>query len=48
MAEIRLEHVSKRYMEDRRVTYAVRDVSLTVEQGELVFLLGSSGAGKST
>ena len=48
MAEIRLEHVSKRYMGERRVTYAVQDVSLTVEQGEFVFLIGSSGAGKST
>ena len=48
MAEIRLDHVSKRYMEERRLTYAVRDISLTVEQGEFVFLIGSSGAGKST
>lgn len=48
MAEIRLEHVSKRYMEERRPVYAVKDVSLTVEQGEFVFLIGSSGAGKTT
>ena len=48
MAEIRLDHVSKRYMEERRLTYAVRDISLTVEQGEFVFLIGSSGAGKTT
>ena len=48
MAEIRLEHVSKQYMEERRPTYAVRDISLTVEQGEFVFLIGSSGAGKTT
>lgn len=48
MAEIRLDHVSKRYIEDRRSVYALKDVSLTVEQGEFVFLIGSSGAGKST
>lgn len=48
MAEIRLENVSKRYMEDKRVLYAVKDISLTVEQGEFVFLIGTSGAGKST
>ena len=48
MAEIRLDHVSKRYMEERRLTYAVRDISLTVEQGEFVFLIGSSGAGETT
>ena len=35
-------------MEERRLTYAVRDISLTVEQGEFVFLIGSSGAGKTT
>ena len=35
-------------MEERRLTYAVRDISLTVGQGEFVFLIGSSGAGKTT
>ena len=48
MPDICLENVSKRYMEDGRSQYAVRDISLTVEQGEFVFLIGSSGAGKST
>ncbi len=31
-----------------RPTWAVRDISLTVEPGERVLLLGASGAGKST
>ena len=48
MPEIHLENVSKHYMEEGRTQYAVRDISLTVEQGEFVFLIGSSGAGKST
>lgn len=48
MPEIRLENVSKQYTVDKRTFYAVRDLSLKVEQGEFVFLIGSSGAGKST
>ena len=48
MAELRLEQVSKRYVEDRRALYALKNISLTIEQGEFVFLIGSSGAGKST
>lgn len=52
MAVVRLENASKLYKsEDRRDKqkhYAVRDLNLTVEQGEFVFLIGSSGAGKST
>ncbi len=49
MASIGLSHVSKRF--DHTVkgeVYAVRDVSLTVAEGELLTLLGPSGCGKST
>ncbi|MTV37343.1 cell division ATP-binding protein FtsE [Duganella radicis] len=42
---IEFRNVSKQYSAD--VT-ALRDVSLTVNKGELVFLAGPSGAGKST
>ena len=48
MPVIHLENVSKRYTEEGRTQYAVRDFTLTVEQGEFVFLIGSGGAGKST
>jgi osmoprotectant transport system ATP-binding protein len=43
---ITLEAVSKSY--DRGVTYAVRDVDLTIKEGSLVVLLGESGCGKTT
>ena len=49
MPELRLDNVSKLYTaEKRRKEYAVQDLNLTVSQGEFVFLIGSSGAGKST
>ncbi|KAF4410255.1 ABC transporter ATP-binding protein, partial [Streptomyces lycii] len=43
---IRFEHVSVRY--DGADTPAVRDVDLTVPEGELCLLVGPSGVGKST
>ncbi|SHN20843.1 cell division transport system ATP-binding protein [Duganella sacchari] len=42
---IEFRNVSKHYSSD---VMALRDISLTVNKGELVFLAGPSGAGKST
>ncbi|MDA1185018.1 MAG: cell division ATP-binding protein FtsE [Acidobacteria bacterium] len=42
---IETHHLSKFYS---RGVYALRDLSLSVEKGEFVFLAGPSGAGKST
>ena len=45
---ITLEHISKRFGSDEKAVYAVRDVSLTIERGDVYGIIGYSGAGKST
>ena len=48
MLAITLSHVTKRFGEKGREVTAVDDLTLEVEQGAFVGLLGRNGAGKST
>lgn len=48
MPQIWLNEVSKYYTREKKRFAAVKEIELTVEQGEFVFVTGSSGAGKST
>lgn len=46
---VRLEHVTKIYnIQDSNAYRALNDVSLCIEDGEMIAIIGKSGAGKST
>lgn len=45
---IEFSHVSKHYEYDGGVIKALDDVSFSIDEGDLVIVLGDSGAGKST
>src|SRR5213075_308006 len=48
MSLIRLEKISRRYQMGTETIHALREVSLGIELGEYVAIMGPSGSGKST
>lgn len=48
MSYIQMEHSYKRYKTGNSEIVANSDINFTIEKGELVIILGTSGAGKST
>ena len=48
MSLIRLDRISRRYQMGTEIVHALREVSLNIERGEYVAIMGPSGSGKST
>ncbi len=48
MAFLELKHVSKGYRSNGTLTPVLRDIDLSIEQGEFVAIVGYSGSGKTT
>jgi len=45
---VRLERITKRFVNNNKFTVVLEDVTVDIEQGDFVTLIGPSGCGKST
>ena len=48
MALLEIKHIRKEFVSGTRTVQALKDITLTIEKGEMVAITGPSGAGKST
>ena len=47
-AIIRIENLEKSFITKKNTVTALRDINLTIREGEIFGIIGMSGAGKST
>src|SRR5260221_6431799 len=48
MAYLQFDHIGKTFARGSSTTEVLRDITMTIEQGEYVSIIGHSGCGKST
>lgn len=48
IALLEIKHIRKEFVSGTRTVQALKDITLTIEKGEMVAITGPSGAGKST
>lgn len=48
MSILKTESLTKKYGSDSQPIYAVRDLNMSIDEGEFVAIMGPSGSGKST